>query len=81
MIMGLNLGEHGVGVGKRKYLPKELGENAVHLMATIKTAIDPNNIMNPNKIFVLPGKESGHHDGAVAGHVMHTVKKGDNCCH
>ncbi|KAH9952204.1 D-lactate dehydrogenase cytochrome oxidoreductase [Amylocystis lapponica] len=43
-------GEHGVGVGKREYLTKELGEGTVALMQTIKRAIDPLNIMNPTKV-------------------------------
>ncbi len=42
--------EHGVGIGKKKYLPKELGEGAVAVMATLKKALDPDNIMNPGKI-------------------------------
>ncbi len=46
---GTCTGEHGVGQGKRSYLRKELGD-AVDLIATIKAAIDPDNIMNPGKI-------------------------------
>eukprot|EP01117_Protostelium_nocturnum_P010765 TRINITY_DN387_c0_g1_i3.p3 TRINITY_DN387_c0_g1~~TRINITY_DN387_c0_g1_i3.p3 ORF type:complete len:504 (+),score=187.75 TRINITY_DN387_c0_g1_i3:225-1736(+) len=52
---GTCTGEHGVGVGKRDYLPLELGEEAVDLMRTIKKAIDPDNIMNPGK--VMPPKD------------------------
>jgi len=52
---GTCTGEHGVGVGKRDYLPLELGEEAVELMRTIKKAIDPDNIMNPGKI--MPDKK------------------------
>ena len=43
-------GEHGVGMGKRKYLVMELGEGTVGLMKTIKQAIDPLGIMNPGKV-------------------------------
>lgn len=47
---GTCTGEHGVGSGKKSYLRAEVGD-AVELMATIKRAIDPLNIMNPGKIF------------------------------
>lgn len=42
-------GEHGVGIGKIKYMEKEHGE-AWDLMSSIKTALDPNNILNPGKM-------------------------------
>lgn len=46
---GTVTGEHGVGTGKKEYMLEEHGD-AYALMATLKRAIDPNNIMNPGKI-------------------------------
>ncbi|WP_191561098.1 FAD-binding oxidoreductase [Metabacillus idriensis] len=46
---GTCTGEHGVGVGKQKYQEKEHGE-ALRVMEKIKQALDPLNILNPNKI-------------------------------
>jgi D-lactate dehydrogenase (cytochrome) len=42
-------GEHGVGLGKKKYLQAEHGEG-LGVMRTIKQALDPENLMNPGKI-------------------------------
>ncbi|MGL4812306.1 MAG: FAD-binding oxidoreductase, partial [Beijerinckiaceae bacterium] len=48
---GTCTGEHGVGQGKIGYLEAELGIEALTLMRTIKQAVDPDNIMNPGKVF------------------------------
>lgn len=44
-------GEHGIGTTKAPYLSMELDEATRNCMQTIKKALDPNNIMNPGKIF------------------------------
>ena len=44
-------GEHGVGITKMPYIKKELGFCAINLMKRIKKAFDPNDILNPGKIF------------------------------
>jgi D-lactate dehydrogenase (cytochrome) len=47
---GTCTGEHGIGLGKRESLRAELGD-AVDLMRSIKSALDPRGLMNPEKIF------------------------------
>ncbi len=49
---GTITGEHGIGLHKKEYLLKEHGDN-IPIMKSIKMTLDPNNIMNPGKIFDL----------------------------
>jgi glycolate oxidase len=44
-------GEHGVGLKRKKYLSMFLQEKELALMRSIKRLFDPNNILNPGKIF------------------------------
>ncbi|MBI3438425.1 MAG: FAD-binding protein [Proteobacteria bacterium] len=48
---GTCTGEHGIGLGKQHWLVRELGEDGVDMMRTIKRALDPKNLFNPGKIF------------------------------
>ncbi len=48
---GTITGEHGVGLAKKKYLEKMMSRPEMQVMRSIKKALDPNNILNPGKIF------------------------------
>ncbi|MDT8902622.1 FAD-binding oxidoreductase [Anaeroselena agilis] len=45
-------GEHGVGLAKQKYMDWEFNSSSLNMMRAIKKAVDPNNILNPGKIFL-----------------------------
>jgi len=47
---GTITGEHGVGLGKKKFMSAQHGTGALALMHSIKQALDPENIMNPGKM-------------------------------
>ena len=47
---GTATGEHGIGLNKKKYLTLE-HSSSLNLMKLIKKTLDPENIMNPGKIF------------------------------
>lgn len=58
---GTCTGEHGVGVGKREYLLKEVGEEGIDLMRQIKLAIDPQRLFNADKVFKIDPTEKIEH--------------------
>lgn len=48
---GTCTGEHGIGIGKRQFLPAEHGQG-LELMKQIKCLIDPAGLLNPGKLFL-----------------------------
>ncbi len=48
---GTCTGEHGIGLHKMDFLRAEAGEGAIGMMRAIKHALDPDNLLNPGKIF------------------------------
>ncbi len=53
-------GEHGIGITKAPYLAMELGDMGVKVMKRIKQSFDPNNILNPGKIFPNAAAAKAH---------------------
>ncbi|KAJ5334855.1 hypothetical protein N7452_007258 [Penicillium brevicompactum] len=55
-------GEHGVGLGKKGSLKKEVGPETIEIMRGVKRSMDPNWLLNPGKIFDHDddGKGPGH---------------------
>ena len=48
---GTMTGEHGIGLGKKHLLEKQVGSGSYQVMKLLKNSIDPKNLMNPGKIF------------------------------
>jgi glycolate oxidase len=48
---GTVTGEHGVGLAKKGFLRRQLGEGSFELMRTVKKALDPQGLLNPGKVF------------------------------
>ncbi|KAJ5372626.1 FAD-binding type 2 [Penicillium concentricum] len=44
-------GEHGIGLGKKGSLKKEVGPETINVMRSIKRSLDPRWLLNPGKIF------------------------------
>jgi glycolate oxidase len=47
---GLVSGEHGIGLAKKPFLEKSIGDSGMELLKRIKLAFDPQNILNPGKV-------------------------------
>jgi len=52
-VSGSISGEHGIGLQKREFMSWTRSEAEIQLMKTIKRALDPDNILNPGKVFEL----------------------------
>jgi len=48
---GTITGEHGVGLAKKAFLRSQLGDSSYALMKQVKRALDPDNLLNPGKVF------------------------------
>jgi glycolate oxidase len=48
---GTITGEHGVGLAKKAFLPRQISEDSLETMRMLKRSLDPQNILNPGKIF------------------------------
>jgi glycolate oxidase len=48
---GTITGEHGVGLAKKAFLREQLGDSSYALLKRVKRALDPENLLNPGKIF------------------------------
>jgi len=51
---GTITGEHGVGMAKRAFLAREQGPEVIALQRRLKQAFDPDDLLNPGKIFPAP---------------------------
>lgn len=57
---GTCTGEHGVGLGKRKFLMEEFDESGLMMMAQLKRTFDPLNLLNPGKVLLPEHLEKLH---------------------
>ncbi len=48
---GTITGEHGIGLAKKPWLKQQLGDASLNLMKQFKQTLDPQNLLNPHKIF------------------------------
>ena len=65
---GTITGEHGVGLAKKPFLRQQLGDASYDLLRQIKRALDPDNLLNPGKIFDWDaGRDSAPNRGPRTG--------------
>jgi glycolate oxidase len=61
-------GEHGIGIAKKAYLLRQVGEGGIAVMRRIKDAFDPSGRLNPGKILAdRPAAPSGGTQGGAHG--------------
>ncbi len=51
---GTITGEHGIGLAKKPWLKQQLGDASFNLMRQLKQTLDPQDLLNPGKIFDSP---------------------------
>lgn len=73
---GTCTGEHGVGIGKRKYLDLELGTSTIDLMRHLKLSLDPRRILNPDKVIKID-RNDDLDEQLDSGHIIEAKA----CCH
>ncbi len=56
---GTITGEHGTGLAKKKFLELQFGSAGIEFMKKLKQVLDPNNVLNPGKIFTIKPKCEG----------------------
>ena len=50
---GTVTGEHGIGLKLREALAEEVGDDGVTMMRSVKSALDPKGVLNPDKVFKI----------------------------
>ena len=48
---GTITGEHGIGLAKKAWLRQQMGDTSLDLMRQVKRTLDPDNLLNPGKVF------------------------------
>jgi len=61
-------GEHGIGIAKKGYLLRQVGEGGIAVMRRLKDAFDPAGRLNPGKVLAdPPGAPAGPKQGGTHG--------------